>query len=114
MKEINATIHSNRIADVLNALKDAGCPSVCAAVVRSLLQAVDAREQHYSVELAQVIIFEYKLELVCDDDQVDRLVEIIMRNAQTGAARSGMVYVTEVLKAVPINGKHPDPAKPRG
>ncbi|MEW5790742.1 P-II family nitrogen regulator [Thermithiobacillus tepidarius DSM 3134] len=105
MKEINAIIHSNRIADVLDALKEADCTSVCAAVVRGLLRAIDTREQHYSVELAQAIIFEYKLELVCEDDQVERLVEIIKRNAQTGQAKAGMIYVTEVLQAIPITGE---------
>jgi len=81
MKEIKAYIHNHRIGDVIRALKDsgqcnasAGCRNLTVVPVQSLLKAVDAREQHYSVELAEEVIYESRLELICEDPQVDELV----------------------------------------
>ena len=72
--------------------------------MKSLLKAVDAKEQHYSLELAEPVIDESKLELVCEDHQVDTLVAIIERTARTGQAEAGWVYVTDIVKAVPVAG----------
>jgi nitrogen regulatory protein P-II 1 len=55
MKEIKAYIHNHRIADVIRALKEsgqcnantgAGCRNLSVVAVKSLLKALDAREQH--------------------------------------------------------------------
>ncbi|MDA8260019.1 MAG: P-II family nitrogen regulator [Betaproteobacteria bacterium] len=109
MKEIKAYIHNHRVGDVIRALKDsgqcnanAGCRNIGVIPVQSLLKAVDAREQHYSVELAEEVIYESRLELVCEDHQVDELVSIIARTAHTGQAEAGWVYVTDIVEAVPI------------
>ena len=73
--------------------------------VKSLLKPVDAREQHYSVDLAESVINESKLELICEDVQVDELVDIIGRAARTGQAEAGWIYVSEIIQAVPVAGR---------
>ncbi|MCL5060765.1 MAG: P-II family nitrogen regulator [Candidatus Thermoplasmatota archaeon] len=115
MKEIKAYIHNNRIADVIRALKGsglcnaggtAGCRNLAVVPVQSLLKAVDAAEQRYSIELAEAVIHESKLELICEDDQVDELVGIIKRTARTGQAEAGWIYVTDIVRAILIKGMH--------
>lgn len=114
MKEIKAYIHNHRIADVIRALKElgqcnanagAGCRNLSVIQVQSLLKAVDAQEQHYSIELAEAVINESKLELICEDHQVDELVGIIERAARTGQAEAGWIYVADIVKATPIEGR---------
>jgi len=114
MKEIKAYIHNHRIADVIRALKEsglcdanegAGCRNLTVIPVQSLLKAIDAKEQHYSVELAEPVINESKLELICEDHQVDELVDIIERAARTGQREAGWVYVTDIVKATPVMGR---------
>ena len=114
MKEIKAYIHNHRIADVIHALKDSGqcnanagtgCRNLSVIPVQSLLKAVDAREQHYSVELAEEVIHESKLELVCEDHQVNELVDIIGRAARTGQAEAGWIYVSDIIQAIPVAGR---------
>jgi len=111
MKEIKASIHNHRIADVIRALKESGqcdaggtpgCRNLNVIPVKSLLKAVDAKEQHYSIELAEAVINESKLELICEDHQVDELLDIIERTAHTGHAEAGWIYVTDIVRAVPI------------
>lgn len=111
MKEIKAYIHNHRIADVIRALKDSGqcnaavgCRNLSVTPVQSLLKAVDANEQHYSIELAEAVIHESKLELICEDNQVDELVAIIARTARTGQAEAGWIYVADIVRAVPVAG----------
>lgn len=114
MKEIKAYIHNNRIGDVIRALKESGqcnaggtpgCSNLAVVPVRILLKAVDTREQHYSIELAEVVINESKLELICEDHQVDELVGIIERAARTGQAEAGWIYVSDIIQAVPVAGR---------
>lgn len=111
MKEIKAYIHNHRIADVIRALKESGqcnaggtpgCRNLNVVPVQSLLKAVDAREQHFSIDLAEAVINESKLELICEDHQVDELVDIIGRTAHTGQAEAGWIYVTDIVRAMPI------------
>lgn len=114
MKEIKAYIHNHRIADVIHALKESGqcnanagtgCRNLSVIPVQSLLKAVDAKEQHYSIDLAEAVINESKLELICEDVQVDELVDIIGRAARTGQAEAGWIYVSDIIQAIPVAGR---------
>jgi nitrogen regulatory protein P-II 1 len=110
MKEIKAYIHNHRIANVIRALKESGLSNgyhnLSVTTVNSLLKAVDAKEQHYSLDLAEAVIDESKLDLICEDHQVDELVGIIGRAACTGQAEAGWIYVTDIISAVPIRGTY--------
>ncbi len=114
MKEIKAYIHNHRIADVIRALKESGlcntdgtpgCRNLAVIPVKILLKAVDASEQHYSVELAQPVINESRLELICEDEQANELVDIIERAARTGQAEAGWIYVSDIIQAIPVAGR---------
>lgn len=84
MKEIKAFIHQHRVADVIQELKAAGVGNLFITTGHGLLAALDAKEQHYSMDLATAVIREYKLELLCEDEQVEALVAAIRDNALTG------------------------------
>lgn len=114
MKEIKAYVHRNRIADVISAVEGSGLIETTQAhgarninltSVHSLLKPIDNVEQHYSVELGEAVIAEVRLELICEDSQVDPLVELIERTARTGQAVAGWIVVTDVVKATPIGGR---------
>ncbi len=102
MKEVKAFIHRNRIADVIRVLKDAGFQNLSVIDVKGMLKALDAREQNYSIEVGEKVITEVKLELVCDDEQVDEAVKLIRKHARTGQALAGWVYVSDIITALPI------------
>ena len=111
MKEIKAYIHNHRIADVIRTLKESGlcntdgtpgCRNLAVIPVKILLKAMDTQEQHYSIELAEAVINESKLELVCEDHQVDELVAIIGHAARTGQAEAGWIYVSDIVSAAAI------------
>ncbi len=111
MKEIKAYIHNHRIADVVRALKESeicntdgkpGCRNLVVVPVKVLFKTMGASEQHYSVELAEVVVNEFKLELVCEDQQVDALVATIRHGSRVTHAEAGWIYVSDVISATPI------------
>jgi nitrogen regulatory protein P-II 1 len=113
MKEIKAFIHRHRITGVINALKESGhcntgpasgCRNLFVFSGKGLFKPEDPQEQHYSMEMAEAVVNEFKLELLCEDDQVDQLVAIIQAAGRTGQRDAGWIYVTEVLKVASIGG----------
>jgi len=104
-QEIKAFVHRNRIADVVNALYNAGYRNLTVIDVEGLLKAQDSQEQQYSVEIGQKVITEVKLELVCENDALTaRAVEIIREYAKTGQPNAGWIYLSEVKASIEIEG----------
>jgi len=104
MKEIKAIIHRNRIADVVHALKNAGFENLCIADVKGMLKALDNKEQDYSVELGEAVITEIRLELACEDSRADEATRLIQREARTGKANAGWIFVNDIGQAIRIEG----------
>ena len=106
MKEIKAFIHRNRVADVLHALKNSHfCAGRCNLSINDVtgtLQALDNREQNFSIELGENIITEVKLELICEDEHANEAVTVIRENAQTGQTLAGWIYMSDITDAIPI------------
>tara|TARA_Y100001933_G_scaffold196066_1_gene196518 strand:+ start:3150 stop:3473 length:324 start_codon:yes stop_codon:yes gene_type:complete len=101
--EIKAYVHRNRVADVVNALINAGFKNLTVIDVQGMLQALDGKEQHYSVEIGQKVVTEVKLELVCDNQtQTAEAVAIIREQAKTGQSSAGWIYVSEIQSAIEI------------
>ena len=112
MKEVKAYVHSGRVADVIAALK--ACPAwgsqragrrhnLAVYVVRGSIMPLDSGEQHYSMDLGDEVVNEYKLELLCEDGEVDEIVAAIQASARTGQAVAGWITVTEVVQAIAIH-----------
>jgi nitrogen regulatory protein P-II 1 len=111
MKEIKAYVHRNRVADVIAAIK--ATPSwgsatrsrghnLAVSMVKGSLLPLSEDERHYSLDLGDEVVNEYKLELLCEDAEVDELVLAIQGAARTGQAQAGWVTVTELVLAIPI------------
>ena len=112
MKEIKAYVHSSRIADVIAAIKDspawggkAGAKrhNLAAYLVKGSLVPLDGNEKHYSMDLGDEVVNEYKLELLCEDSEVEALSAALMDAARTGQAVAGWITVIDVVSATPIH-----------
>ena len=112
MKEIKAYVHANRVAVVIQALKDsqvfggdsgAEKHNLSVYMVKSSSLALDAMEQHYSMDLGEDFINEYKLEFLCAEENVAELIAIIKKVTHTGQNTSGWIYVCDVVSAIRIN-----------
>lgn len=102
-REVKAYVHRNRIADVVGALSAAGFHNLCVVDVQGLLQALDKKEQQYSVEIGQKVITEVKLELVCEDEsRTAEAVSLIREHGRTGQPEAGWIYITEIQASFEI------------
>ena len=108
MKEIKAFMHPHRVSAVVEALRasglcdisaGSGCHNLTVSTVQRLFTSTDPAQQHYSVALAEPVVDEVKLELVCDDQLAEQLSQIIVQAARAGA---GWVFVSDVHSAIRI------------
>lgn len=103
VREVKAYVHRNRIADVVNALYNAGFKSLTVIDVEGLLEAMNNAEQHYSVEIAQKVVTEVKLEVICEtENRTAEAVALIREHAKTGQPSAGWIYLTEIQSAIEI------------
>ena len=110
MKEIKAFIPILRVNAVTEALRSSGicdigsgkgCFNVTVSQVQRLHSSADSRRQQYSVSLAEPVIAETKLELICSDELVDEVVALIAGAARTGRAE-GWIFVSDIVRSEPI------------
>jgi nitrogen regulatory protein PII len=108
MKQIKAFIHPHRINTVTEALRNSGlcditngggCHNVTVSNVQRLFTSTEPNQQRYSVELAEAVIAEAKLELICDDALAPQLVALIR---QAGKPGTGWIYTTDIQAATTI------------
>lgn len=111
MKEIKAYVHRSRVADVIAALKASPAwggesggrrHNLAITLVKGTL-APQGGEQHYSIDLGDEVVNEYKLELLCEDGEVEPLTAAIAAAARTGQPVAGWITVIDVVSAAPIH-----------
>ena len=111
MKEIRAYVHRNRVADVIAAIKSSPAWSAAASLrgrnlavymVKGSLLPLDDEERHYSLDLGDEVVNEYKLEVLCEATEVDELVAAIRQTARTGQPQAGWITVVDLDRAVSI------------
>lgn len=111
MNEIKAYVHRNRVADVIAAIKASPAWSTAARargrnlavyMVKGSLVPFADEERHYSLDLGDEVVNEYKLEVLCDESEVDELVQVIRDAARTGQSHAGWITVTHIAQAISI------------
>ena len=105
MIEIKAFIHQNTVADVVHALGKAGFKNLSLVDVKGTLKALNNDEQQYSMDIAEKIITEAKLELICEDTQQNEVVQIIQQSAYTGKPDAGWIAVSSIVDLYSIEGE---------
>lgn len=95
MKEIKAYLRPNRVDAVVDALEaDADRPGVTVTEVRGFGHPKGGGPARLTRRA--------KLEIVVPDDQVERVVEIIVRKARTGEHGDGKIFISDVADAVRV------------
>jgi nitrogen regulatory protein P-II 1 len=54
------------------------------------------------MDVGDAVVNKYKLELLCEDGEVDELVDALVAAARTGQSVAGWVTVSDVARAVSI------------
>lgn len=104
MKQVKAYIHHIRTTAVVEALTDAGYRNLALIDAKGTLKPLSEDERNYSAEGGGQLIGEARLELVCEDAEVNAVTEIIRTHGRIGTHVSGWIYVSEIDQALPIGG----------
>ena len=102
MKEIKAFVHRGRAADIVHALLNAGFDQLSLVDVKGTLDALTPGEADYSLEYGESIITEVKVEVVCEDGDIARAVEILRREGRSSRA-SGWIYVSHIEQSLRLD-----------
>lgn len=107
MKLVTAIIKPFKVDDVKEALKGAGVNGMTVSEVKGFGRQGGHTETYRGSEYQIDFVPKMKMELVIDDGDVDRVVDVIVKAASTGKIGDGKVWVTSVEQIVRIRtGEH--------
>lgn len=107
MKDVKAIVRTERVADLIHALKDEGVQRIYVTHVHAFGAGVDPRDLHPSMDEGEAYTEKAKVEFVCPSEDVDALVERIRDCCRTGHRGDGLVVVSDVSDVVSVRtGEH--------
>jgi len=96
MKLITAVIKPFKIDDVKDALKEAGVVGVTVTDVVGFGRQAGHTEVYRGAEYAIDFLPKRKIEVLCHDDDADRIADVIGAVARTGAIGDGKLWIVDV------------------
>lgn len=102
MKKIEAIIRHHKLEDVKNALVKEGFEGMTVTEVRGFGRQKGQTETYRGAEYTVEFIPKLKLELVVPSSRGDKVVETILKAAQTGKIGDGKIFISEMSGVVRI------------
>jgi len=102
MKMVMAIIKPFKLDDVREALAEAGVAGITATEVKGFGRQKGHTELYRGAEYVVDFLPKLKLEVAVTDEQVDAVVEAIMRSAGTGKIGDGKIFVWDLERVVRI------------
>ena len=98
MKAIKAFVKPFKVNDIFHHLLEAGFPNLTVSMAEgtgNLENNDPSVSTHFSITESQVA----KIEIVCNKNDVDKIVKIISEQGRTGNPGDGLIYISSVEKA---------------
>ncbi|NDY42487.1 P-II family nitrogen regulator [Dissulfurirhabdus thermomarina] len=102
MKEIKAIVRLEKLEAVKEALEGIGLPGLMVSRIEGHGRQSGLVEQFRGREFKVDLLPKARLEIVCADDAVERIVVTIAEAARTGEIGDGKIFVSDVVDAVRI------------
>jgi nitrogen regulatory protein P-II 1 len=102
MIKIEAIIRPQRLDAVKAALDDSGVHGMTVLEVRGAGRQKGYTQHYRGAEYTVNLLPKIKLELVVNDDEVDKAVAAIVENAKTGEIGDGKIFLIPVGQAIRI------------
>ena len=102
MKEIKAYVRHNKADTVIQKLEESGVKGMTLLDANALAKWADSKAFSFSIEYVQKYSRVVKIELICNDENTDNLVNVISKYGHTGKSGDGWIFVSPVEKAVRI------------
>lgn len=102
MKKIEAIIRHFKLEDVKNALADQGVQGMTLTEVRGFGRQKGHTETYRGTEYSVDFVPKVKLEIAVADDKLQKVVDTIIRTAQTGQIGDGKIFVSDLRETIRI------------
>jgi len=102
MKEIKAYIRHEKAEIVIRKLEEAGVTGMTVLDANALANWADDLIFSYSIEYVQKYSRVVKIELICNKEQLDKLISVIAKYGHTGQSGDGWIFVSDIKKAIRI------------
>jgi nitrogen regulatory protein P-II 1 len=112
MKKIEAIIKPFKLEEVQDALEEIGIDEMTVSEVKGYGQQNRHAEIYRSREYTLDFLPKLKIDLVVDDQNVERAVNAIVRSSRTGKMDGDRVYISDIKEAVYIRAEEKEETVP--
>ena len=102
MKKIEAIIKPFKLDEVKEALHEIGLQGITVLEAKGFGRQKGHTELYRGAEYVVDFLPKVKIELVIDDDMLERAVEAILEAAHTGRIGDGKIFITTVEEAIRV------------
>lgn len=102
MKKIEAVIKPFKLDEVKEALQEVGIQGITVVEAKGFGRQKGHTELYRGAEYVVDFLPKVKIEIVLEDDQVDRAVEAITKAARTGRIGDGKIFISTIEEVIRI------------
>lgn len=102
MKKIEAIVKPFKLEDVKEALVEVGVVGMTVSDVKGYGRQQGHTELYRGAEYIVDFLAKNKIELIVNDDEVEKIVDVIAAAAKTGKIGDGKIFVTSVDEVIRI------------
>ena len=102
MKKVDAVIKPFKLDEVKDKLNEIGIKGITVSEVKGFGRQKGHTELYRGAEYVVDFLPKIKLEIVVADDQLDEVVNAIIKSAQTGRIGDGKIFVTHLEDTIRI------------
>ncbi len=102
MKKIECIIKPFKLDDVKNAITELGVTGMTVSEVRGFGRQKGHTELYRGAEYQVDFLPKIKIDLVIADELVDKLLDVVRREAHTGKIGDGKIFVSEIGQSIRI------------
>lgn len=102
MKMLLAIIRPTRLTSVKKALLELGCGGITACPVKGCGSQHGVVEKYRGSEYVIDLLDKVQIEVVVNDDEVEKIINVISDSARTGEVGDGKIFILNVEEVVRI------------
>ena len=102
MKKVEAIINPFKLDEVKDQLNEIGIKGITVTEVKGFGRQKGHTELYRGAEYVVDFLPKIKLEIIISDDQLEDVINAIMKSAQTGRIGDGKIFVTELQDTIRI------------
>lgn len=102
MKKVDILIRPGREEDLRALLDGFGVPGITVSHVLGYGEQRGRKEMYRGTELESRLLSKVRFEIVLKDEQVEPLVEMLVKNLSTGNIGDGKIFISDIASVIKI------------